>query len=374
MHKFIIIFIVFPLLFILSCTKSDPVIIEEFNSAALRMQKELAPDLSLEVFNFKLSRENNQWNLTGDYTVKDADRAITQVADSLLGKNNYETSLLKLPVPELGDSTIAIVKISTAPLRRSPKHSAEMVDQVIMGSKLKLLKRKGMWYLCKTEYGYLGWIARYSFQTTDLDGLKQWEQKEHARVTALTGFIYSKPSDQSIPVSDVTLNAVLAVKSRKSDWVEVELPDEKTGYIARKLVDFNSPDPDKLNADKIINIAESMMGIPYLWGGNSTKGCDCSGFTQTVFKTQGKLLPRDARQQVFLGEEINYEPDFSNVMAGDLLFFGKDDRITHVGISLGGYNFIHQDSQVNIDSFDENAENFNAFRKRSLKKIKRIIF
>ena len=92
-----------------------------------------------------------------------------------------------------------------------------------------------------------------------------------------------------------------------------------------------------------------------------------------LFKANGIQLPRDARQQVLEGIEIVPDSTFSNIMPGDLVFFGSGKRITHVGLSLGGYDFIHQDRDVHIDSFDSSAENFNAFRKKTLKNIKRII-
>ena len=116
-----------------------------------------------------------------------------------------------------------------------------------------------------------------------------------------------------------------------------------------------------------------MIGIPYLWGGKSSKANDCSGFTQTVFRANSVQLARDARQQALQGLEIVTDSTFSNVRPGDLLFFGSGERVTHVGLSLGGYNFIHQDRDVHIDSFDSNADNFNSFRKKTLKKITRVL-
>ena len=116
-----------------------------------------------------------------------------------------------------------------------------------------------------------------------------------------------------------------------------------------------------------------MMGIPYLWGGHSTKAMDCSGFTGTVFRTAGIQLPRDANMQVKLGEVVIPDDDYSNVLPGDLIFFGPPKRITHVGICLGGSHFIHESGDVHINSLDKDDELFNAHRKNTLRQIKRII-
>ena len=124
---------------------------------------------------------------------------------------------------------------------------------------------------------------------------------------------------------------------------------------------------------EIIERAKKMMGIPYLWGGNSTKGMDCSGFTGTVFRSEGYQLPRDANMQVKLGNEVVPEDDYSNILPGDLIFFGPPDRITHVGICLGGSYFIHCSGDVHINSLDEKDELFNPYRKRTFRLIKRII-
>ena len=115
------------------------------------------------------------------------------------------------------------------------------------------------------------------------------------------------------------------------------------------------------------------MGISYLWGGHSTKGLDCSGFTSTVFRANGYQLPRDANMQVDLGEEIEPAGDFSNVNAADLIFFGSEKNITHVGICLGGSYFIHCSGDVHVNSLDENDPLYNEHRKKSLRYIKRII-
>ena len=156
------------------------------------------------------------------------------------------------------------------------------------------------------------------------------------------------------------------------------LPGMGQGYIkTTEIAPFNKRANLTISdASSLVQTALQFMGVPYLWGGNSAAGNDCSGFTQNVFFANGLLLPRDARQQALVGKEIVPEPDFSNVRPGDLLFFGSKKSITHVGLSLGGSDFIHQDSRVNrvrINSFDSTSTRYSYYRKHTLKKITRLL-
>jgi hypothetical protein len=348
-------------------------IIETFNERAGQIQVNLAPDLSLNVFQVKLILENGRWVLQGETTLPGAKQKTIAFLDSLVGKQNYKDEFIELPHPSLGDSTYALVCVSVANLREEPLHSAQLVDQDIMGSFLRLLKNKGGWYLVQTGYGYIGWMRRESFHRTDRQGLISWKEADKVKVTELFPLVYSKPDEQSEPVTDVVLSALLRSEGKNNGWTKVSIPDGRVGFIKSRYVSKEIEQNVTLEElrNTIIETARSMMGFPYLWGGNSSKGNDCSGFTRTVFKANGINILRDAGQQAREGEEIIPDETFSNILPGDLLFFGSGERITHVGISLGGAEFIHQSGDVHINSLNPQAENFSAYRRNSLKKIKR---
>ena len=355
------------------CSRKDQLILN-FESKMSKIQKKYVPDLSLEVFRIQLINENNQWILKGETTRSEVKDLVELVADSVLGENKYLNHLKVLPDSSLRDSIYGIVRISVANLREEPRERAQLIDQSLMGQILRLLKEERGWYLVWTEYHYLGWCTEESFIRTDSAGAAQWQSEATARVNQLFPLIYSQPDENSEPVSDVVLNARLKIESKEWSWSKVILPDNRIGFVRSKYLSLwpiSQKSPEVLRKDLIFT-ARSMMGLPYLWGGNSSKGNDCSGFTQTVFKTNGIELPRDSRQQALLGQEIIADEFFSNILPGDLFFFGSKERITHVGISLGGANFIDQSGMVQISSLDSTAKNFSPYRKKTLKTIRRL--
>ena len=361
------------LFLLLMCSRKDQLILN-FESKMSKIQKKYVPDLSLEVFRIQLINENNQWILKGETTRSEVKDLVESVADSVLGENKYLNHLKVLPDSSLRDSIYGIVRISVANLREEPRERVQLIDQSLMGQILRLLKEERGWYLVWTEYHYLGWCTEESFIRTDSAGAARWQSEATARVNQLFPMIYSQPDENSEPVSDVVLNARLKIESKEWSWSKVILPDNRIGFVRSKylsLEPISQKSPEVLRKDLIFT-ARSMMGLPYLWGGNSSKGNDCSGFTQTVFKTNGIELPRDSRQQALLGQEIIADEFFSNILPGDLFFFGSKERITHVGISLGGANFIDQGGMVQISSLDSTAKNFSPYRKKTLKTIRRL--
>ncbi len=346
--------------------------INSFNSELEEIEQNYASDKSIAVFDVSLVKKGANWQLKGETTSVQAKEAVLSTTRLILQNTEFKDSLIVLPHPDLGADTLAIVNVSVANLRQNPSVGAELVDQAILGDKLRVLKIKNnRWYFVQTEYGYLGWVTGYSIEQKLVES--EWFTNPMAKIKVLNSYIYSEPDTESEVVSDIILNSKVNLISKSSNWMQVSLPDRRIGFIQNSDVINITDIKTEISVDKLLETAKSMMGVPYLWGGSSSKMNDCSGFTQTVFLANGIQLPRDARQQALIGETVKYDSTFQSVKPGDLLFFGSGNRITHVGISLGKYEFIQQDGFVMINSFNKNDNNYSEHRRNGLQIIKRVI-
>ncbi|CUS80852.1 NlpC/P60 family protein [Candidatus Kryptonium thompsonii] len=345
------------------------------------ISQKYVPDKRVDVFEVVIYRQGDALISKGETTVEKAKAELILKLKQL--SPNVVDSIIVLPSPELGNKIYGVVSVSVANMRSKPMHQDELVNQVLMGSNVKILKRHGYWYFVQTEppESYLGWVEEEGLKIFNLSEFEEWKRIKKIIFVDYFGFVYSQKDKKSIPVSDLVMGDVLGVEKYEGEWVGVVLPDGRRGYVEKAQID----DLEKwrkslsLSTSSIINTAKKFVGFPYLWGGTSVKGFDCSGFTKIVFKINGFELPRDADQQSRLGVEIDPGKDFENLKPGDLLFFGqksedgKPEKITHVGIYLGNKEFIHCSGKVSIDSFDPKAPNFNEYRYKTFVKAKRLI-
>ena len=348
--------------------------ITNFDLRKDQIRKKHINDGSLSVFSADIDKINDRWVIKGETTDSSAYESILRLKDSLFKDTDIKNNFMLLPDPALGDEVFGIVNVSVTPMREEPRHSSQMVDQAIMGNIVKLLKNDNGWYLAQTHYDYVGWINKSGLFVTNESGKNDWQEKADKSFTGLQNLIRSEPDNNSLPISDIVLNNVVISKPYDGDWSLIHLPDGREGYLKSKsLRYFNTKSQNNIRSGDIISDAKRMMGTPYLWGGNSTKGNDCSGFTQTVFKANNIQIPRDARQQALIGTPILPSQDWSNILPGDLLFFGREDKVTHVGISLGQKDFIHQGGKVGINSLDKASPEFNKGRFESFLFVRRVL-
>ncbi|EJX02865.1 dipeptidyl-peptidase VI [gut metagenome] len=273
-----------------------------------------------------------------------------------------------------------ILNLSVANLRVKPDFSSEMTTQGLLGMPVKVLQHDG-WYRIQTPDDYQGWVHRAGVHRVTLQELLAWNRAEKVVVTAHYGFVYSKPSAKSQTVSDVVAGDRLKWLGNKGKYYRVSYPDGRKGFVPKIIAmpEHRWRKALRWDAVSVLATAKTLMGVPYLWAGTSSKGMDCSGFVRTVFFMHDVILPRDASQQAYVGEHIDIASDFSNLQPGDLIFFGhqaeegKRAHISHVGIYLGSGRFIHSQGDVHISSLLPTDVCFDAFNLNRLLFATRII-
>jgi gamma-D-glutamyl-L-lysine dipeptidyl-peptidase len=367
------------LLFLMSCSGNNRQD-ELLSDVVDRVRENYAPDRRTAVFDITWERSGKYLVFRGEVDNEAAKEALlSAVAEFDLPA--AIDSIKVLPDPGLGDNWFALINVSVGNVRSNPRHTAELVTQVLMGMQVKLLKRQGGWYYIQSPDSYLGWIDSSALHPTSREGIEEWESSSRVIVTQQYGIVREQPASGALPVSNAVIGSRMRSTGRSGVWYAVELPDGRTGYIERSMAqDYTAWSRSReLTGENVERTAKMFLGIPYLWGGTSVKGFDCSGFTKTVFWLNGMDLTRDASQQIQLGEEVETGERFENLRKGDLLFFGqkaddtRSERIVHVGIYLGNGEFIHASGDVHINSLFADAPNYNEYELNRFVRAKRII-
>ena len=326
-----------------------------------------APDKRVATFEVDYTFSDKNVMLRGKTTAPEAKNKLV----SELRKMGYNVMdcIATLPDEEaLGGKTLGIINLSTCALRGEADYSAEMVTQALLGMPVKLIERDG-WYRVQTPDGYLAWTHRVGVHPVTKQEYDAWNNAEKVVVTTHHSFVLAEPKADAEVVSDIVGGNRLCFEAEKGKYFKVSYPDGRVGYILRSEAMRESEWRKNLrqDAEAIITTAKSLMGVPYLWGGTSSKGVDCSGLVRTSLFMHDIIIPRDASQQAYTGERIEIAPDFGNLQAGDLLFFGakatqsRKERVVHVAIYMGNKRFIHSQGSVRINSFDPDDELFDSY-------------
>lgn len=291
----------------------------------------------------------------------------------------FEDSIQTLPQPIVGDHTRGVVSVSVVNIRSKPDHAAEMATQAILGTPLRILKKEHGWYYVQTPDDYLGWTDdRIAMMT--LEEFAAWTARPKVVVTTEIAFLRASEDPAAEIVADVVAGGLLALTGETERSFDVAFPDGRTAVLPRSMgtpygawIAAAVPTPES-----IVATARRFFGVPYLWGGTSAKGLDCSGFIKTVYFLNGVLMPRDASQQVDVGDVVDTTGGV-DLRPGDLLFFGfkatpeRRERVTHVGISLGGKRFIHASTDVRVNSLAPADTDYSQHREQMFLRARRVI-
>lgn len=232
----------------------------------------------------------------------------------------------------------ALARLSVVSMRSRPSHTAEQVSQALMGTPVTVIEKGTDWSRVRTPDGYEGWIINHSLTFPTKDDMARWRRAPKVMVTEPYE-IHDADRRTDLVCGDVLVDLGDSLR----------LPDGRRILRPAGVTPLDSAGKT-FSPALLPRTAEMHMGVPYVWGGLSSKGMDCSGLVRMAYAAQGRLLPRDAWQQALEGREVH--PD--SLQAGDLIFFGnrKTGRITHVAIYDTDGEYIHASQLVRRNSLN----------------------
>ena len=284
---------------------------------------------------------------------------------------------------------MAVTCLSENMMRLKPDYESPLETMSLMGTVVEIIGEEGYWRQVVTPEPYTAWCTDLGLVEMSEEEIQAY--KEAAKYICIRHHsgVYAKPSENSRRLSDLSIGNLVRIvyknpeaaevkkvkASKKGKWVEVMLPDGRKGWVPAADVTAFAPwaVKQKPTAERIVSTAMQFEGTPYLWGGASSKGLDCSGLVRLTWFMNGYLLPRNASQQVKYGREIIMVCDHkvaagsealhqemirrtAHLQPGDLVFFGTPEtlwakeKITHVGIYIGEGKIIHASHKVRVNS------------------------
>ncbi len=256
----------------------------------------------------------------------------------------------------------AVVTGSVVNMYSAPDDGVDVVTQATLGQVVEVLETSGAFVRVRTPDRYEGWLSAGALRLYPGVAAPRYARAGRVvEVTSLLANLYREPSvTQSRPRAQAPLATRLEITADapREGWLVVRLPSGDTAYAQKG--DVKDVDPLAPRArgtgEEIVATARRFMGVPYLWGGMSALGIDCSGLASRAYHANGVVLPRDADLQFEDPSAVRVER--ADLQPGDLVFFGSaPDRITHVGLFVGGARFInattYQAPAVHEDELDD---------------------
>ena len=286
----------------------------------------------------------------------------------------------------------AVVELSSIYMRIAPDYESALETQELMGTIVEIKGEKGYWREIVSPQPYQAWCTEKGIVEMSHEELEAYKAAPKCIFTELYGHLYEEPSLKSATVCDLVGGDVMRLApgqgkmrgsglsgiQHKKGWTKVLLPSGKAGWVSSAQVkphdgffsivkgEGDAQTLTDRQMEDIIAKAFTLKGVPYLWGGMTPKGVDCSGLVRWSFIMNGIVIPRNASQIIYCGDEVSLDA----MQRGDLVFFGtpakdgKPQRVTHIGIYLGDGRIIHSSHMVRVNSLNpEDADYYeNAHR------------
>ena len=319
-----------------------------FNKISNDVMNKYAPDERDKTYDVSLIEKDGKLILVGSTTEKEAVEAlVSRLADAgITAQNRIDL----LPSNSLKGKTYGIVCMSTASFNCDGRFSGESGTQALMGMPVRILEENDDdWYRCINMEGYTAWVITRSVKAMTKAEYEEYLAKPKVFVNKKYSTLYSEKNVSSLPVSDLVWGCILIDEGRQGVWRKVSVADGRTGYVPEEdVIDLHKWMDNAVPTEKnIVETAKQFCGFPYVWGGTSIKGVDCSGLTKSAYFLNGYVLRRDASQQCKTGDSVDVhkfvegtytKAALANLRPGDLLFFGRKaengrkERVTHVAI------------------------------------------
>ncbi len=284
------------------------------------IRRKWVPDGRLGVFEVSLLPKG----IAGITSSRDARDALRRLA------NEQELVDKVQLIPDAVGDPAAIVTAALAPLQSEPKISAARVSEVLHGEVLDVLERREEWLRIRAPDGYIAWLPAGYVATGPADWAEDWRERATAR--SLSADILTTEGRRRLPTG-----ARVALRRGV-----VELADGQRGAVAAGHIRREQELRAEARHLALPELAQKWYaGAPYLWGGRTEWGIDCSGLVQAVYAARDIKLPRDSDQQFGAGREVRVASDGGGYEAGDLLFFAERGRVSHVALWAGTGRIVH---------------------------------
>jgi cell wall-associated NlpC family hydrolase len=274
-----------------------------------------------------------------------------------------------------------VIHVSVADAREEADYGAEMGTQVLLGHPVRVYEKVSDLWRVETPEGYSAWVMNGTLTRLDKEQFNEWIGAPKVIFTDDYGFAYETPDEKQQRASDLVFGNLLKYEGENEKFYDVAYPDGRKAFVlktqSRQYDDWKAS--IQLTGESIVQTALTLKGIPYVWGGTSEKGMDCSGFSKTVFLKHGIILQRNASQQARNGIPVDISAGYENLRPGDLMFFGKKataekkERVRHVAIYKGNKEFIHAAGYVHINSLDPDSPIYDEHNTKEFLRANRII-